>query len=89
VGVEEVRWEKEGTERAEDYTFYYGQGNGDPQLGTSFFVHKKIVSSVRRLEFISGRVSYIILGVRWCNLIVLNVHSPCEGKGDDEKDSFY
>jgi exonuclease III len=27
VGVQEVRWEKEGTERAEDYTFLYGKGN--------------------------------------------------------------
>jgi exonuclease III len=23
VGVQEVRWEKDGTERAEDYTFFY------------------------------------------------------------------
>jgi hypothetical protein len=36
VGVLEVRWEKDGTERAEDYTFFYGQGNGDYQLGTGF-----------------------------------------------------
>jgi exonuclease III len=28
VGVQEVRWVKGGTERAEDYTFFYGQGNG-------------------------------------------------------------
>jgi hypothetical protein len=28
VGVQEVRWEKGGTERAEDYTFFYGQGSG-------------------------------------------------------------
>jgi exonuclease III len=26
VGVQEVRWEKGGTERAEDYSFLYGQG---------------------------------------------------------------
>jgi hypothetical protein len=25
VGVQEVRWEKGGTERAEDYTFSYGE----------------------------------------------------------------
>jgi exonuclease III len=55
VGVEEVRWEKGGTEQAEDYTFFYAQGNGDHQLGTGFFVHKRIVSAVGRVEFISDR----------------------------------
>jgi hypothetical protein len=42
-----------------------------------------------RVEFISDRMSYIILRGRWCNIIVLNVHAPSEDKGDDEKDSFY
>jgi exonuclease III len=89
VGVQEVRWEKGGTERAEVYNFFYGEGNGDHQLGTGFFVHKRIVSAVRRVEFISDRMSYIILIGRRCNVIVLNVHAPCEDKGDDEKNSFY
>jgi hypothetical protein len=89
VGAQEVRWEKGGTERPEDYTLFYGQGNGDHQLGTGFFVHKRIVSAVRRAEFISDRMSCIILRGRWCNIIILNVHARCEDKGDDEKDSFY
>jgi hypothetical protein len=42
-----------GTERAEDYTFFYGKGNEDDQLGTGFFIHKKIISAVRRVEIIS------------------------------------
>jgi hypothetical protein len=88
VGVQEVRWEKGGTERAEGYTFLYGQGNGDHQLGTGFFVHKRIVSAFRRVEFISDRMSYITLRGRWCNVIVLNVKGPCEDKSD-VKDSFY
>jgi exonuclease III len=46
VGVQEVRWEKGGTGRAEDYTFFYGPRNGDHQLGTGFFVRKIIVSPV-------------------------------------------
>jgi hypothetical protein len=54
-----------------------------------FFVHNRIVSAVRRVKFISDRMSYIILRGRWCNVIVLNVNAPCEDKRNDEKDSFY
>jgi hypothetical protein len=69
-----VGWEKGGIERAEDYTFFYGNWNDDHQLGTGFFVHKRIISAVRRVEFVSDRMSYIILRGRWCN-IVLTVHA--------------
>jgi exonuclease III len=89
VGIQEVRWEKSGTERAEDYIFFYGQGNEDHQLGTGFFVHKRTLSAVRAVEFISDRMSYIISRGSWCDIIFLNVHAPCEYKWDDVKDSFY
>jgi exonuclease III len=36
VGVQEVRWDRGGTERAEDYTFFYGVENVDHQLETCF-----------------------------------------------------
>jgi hypothetical protein len=41
------------------------------------------------MEFISDRMSYIILRGRWCNIIVLNVLAPFKDKEEDEKDSFY
>jgi len=41
------------------------------------------------VEFVSARVSYIVLRGRWCNIIVLNVHAPSEEKSDESKDSFY
>jgi hypothetical protein len=41
-----------------------------------------------RVEFVSDRMSYIILSGRWCHIIVLNVHAPTEDKTDDVKDSF-
>jgi exonuclease III len=88
VGVHEVRWDKGGSERAEDHTFFYGAGNED-QLGTGYFVHKRIISAARRVECVSDRMSYIILRGRWCNIIVVHVHSPCENTTDDIKDSFY
>jgi hypothetical protein len=62
-----------GTERAEDYTFSYGEGNEDLQLGTDSFIHKRIISAVRRVKFVTDRISYIILRGHWCNIIVLNV----------------
>ena len=53
------------------------------------FVHHRIVSAVKRVQFVSDRVSYIVLRVRWCNIIVLNGHAPSEEKGDDSKDGGF
>ena len=89
VGVQEVRWDKGGTVRAGNYNFFYWKGNENHQLGTGFFVHHRIVSTVKRVEFVSDRLSYIVLRGCWPNIIVVNVHAPSEGKSDEAKDSFY
>jgi exonuclease III len=54
-----------------------------------FFLYKSIISAVKRVEFVSDRMSYIILRGRWCHIVVLNVHAPTENKIDDVKHSFY
>jgi hypothetical protein len=43
VGVQEVRWEGDVIEAGE-YTFPYGKGNENRELGTGFLVHKRIIS---------------------------------------------
>jgi exonuclease III len=85
VGVQEGS----GTEPAGEYTFFYGKGNENHELGTDYFVNKRTISAVKRVEFVSDRMSYIILRGRWRHIIVLNVHFPTEDRTDDVKDSFY
>jgi hypothetical protein len=51
-------------------------------------VHKSIISAVKRVEFVSDRMTYIILRGRWCHITVLKDHAPTEVKTDDVKDSL-
>jgi hypothetical protein len=71
MGLQEVKWDRGGTESAGEYTFFCGK-----ELGTGLFVRKRIISAVKKIEFVSDRMSYIILRGRWCHIIVLNVHAP-------------
>ena len=89
MGVQEVRWDREGTVRVGDCNFFCGKCNENYQLGKGLFVHYRIVSAVKRVDFVSDRVSYIVLRGCWYNIIVLNVHAPSEDKSDVSKHSFY
>jgi hypothetical protein len=61
VGEQEVGWEGGGTEPAEEYKFSHGKGSENHELGTGLFVHKRIILAVKKVEFVSDRMSYIIL----------------------------
>jgi hypothetical protein len=71
VRVQEVRWEGGETELAVECKFFYGNGNETPESGTGFFVHKRIILSVKRAVFDSDRISYVVLRGHWCHSFVL------------------
>jgi hypothetical protein len=42
-------------------SIHFSMGRGIMNYIQVFFVHKRIISAVKRLEFVSDRMSYIIL----------------------------
>jgi hypothetical protein len=48
-----------------------------------------IISALKSVEFVSDRMSYIVLRGSWCHIIVLNVYAPTEDKTDYTKEGFY
>jgi hypothetical protein len=89
VEVGNGRWDRGDSERAGENTFFYEKRSESHELGTHFFAHKRIISAVKRVEFVSIRMLYIILRVRWCDVIVMKVRVATEDKVDDVKDSLY
>jgi hypothetical protein len=47
-----------------------------------------VIPAVKTAEFVSDRTSYIVLRVRWCD-IVLNTNAPTEDKVMTQKDNSY
>ena len=44
-----------------------------------------MVTAFKRVEFVSDRVSFLVLRGGWCNVIVLNVHATSEKKSYDSR----
>jgi hypothetical protein len=66
-----------------DFTFLFVKGNENH--GSA---QKEMKSTVKRAEFVSDKISYIITRCRWFNITFLNVHAPKEDKIGDMKNSF-
>jgi hypothetical protein len=74
VAVQEVRWEKGGSQLVGNHISVYGNWNADHCLGTCFFVHERIRSAVMRVECISDRMSYTKCGYEVLGMILLQAY---------------
>jgi hypothetical protein len=52
LGIQEIKWKEGGTELEGEYTFFYGKWNDNHDLVSRIFVHKRIISAVRRLSLL-------------------------------------
>jgi hypothetical protein len=59
VGVQEDRWQSIGTDPVGEYTFFYGKANENHELSTGFYELKRIITAVKRVEFLSDRISLV------------------------------
>ena len=75
IGVQETRWDKGSAIRAGKINFFCGDVNENQQLETELLVHHGVDAADKRVEFVSDRMSYVVLRGHWCNIIFLNVHA--------------
>jgi hypothetical protein len=67
VGVQKISWYSVGTVRGGDYNFLYGKGNENCLLETGFFVHHRMLSAIKRVQFVSNKMLYIL----FCEVVVV------------------
>jgi hypothetical protein len=79
TGIQDVRLRGGGTEPAAEHTVLYGKENDSHELGTVLFVNKGIISTVKMAEFVSDRMSFLILNGHSCDIIVRNVCASSRG----------
>jgi len=81
--VQEARWDKRVTVRAEDYIFFYGKGKGNHQLGAGYFVQQ-----VREWGLLKIGCHMFGFERSLVPFHFFNVLAPSEEQSDVTKDSF-
>jgi hypothetical protein len=57
VGKQEVRWSRAGTVRA-GFIFFLWRRKRKPSIVTGYFVHHRIMSAVKKVDFVSDTMSF-------------------------------
>jgi len=85
----EFKWNKDDSQPADGFTYFYVNGNVNHHVQTGYFVNKETTSVVKSVEFVTDKMSFIILRGHWCGIIVPNVQAPNKDKSDDKEDRIH
>jgi hypothetical protein len=88
VSVQKVRWGKGDIVRAVDYIFLRIRKRKSSIRNMFFLYTTEQYQQFKRVEFISSRMSYIVLRGHYSNIVVFHVLAPSEEQSDDSKDKF-
>ena len=72
VALQEVIWPGEGSQESGSFTLFYG-GPERPEFGTSFLVRRRILSTIQEVQFVSDRISHMILKGKRHDFVIVNV----------------
>jgi hypothetical protein len=75
LSIQEVRWSRGDGEGAGDLIFFR-QWYKTSQWGLTFFANQRVVSAVKKVEFVSAIMSHIVLGGWWFCDDIPNVPTP-------------
>ncbi|XP_033231545.1 craniofacial development protein 2-like, partial [Belonocnema kinseyi] len=87
IALQETRWPNEGILSKNNYAMFYGGGKGGA-LGSGFLINKRILQAVTDVQFVSDRLSYIILKNSTYKQAIINVHCPTETTDKNEIDNI-
>ena len=71
--AQEARWEQMWRCTRRGCAFFCVKSHEDHQLGQDFFVRNRIMSAVKKVYFVDGRLSYMVIRGGMCDITVLNL----------------
>ncbi len=89
IALQEIRWSGKGMVRGKDYILLYSGSDGPHHFGTGFILKTRLKSAILNLEANSDRLCTLRLKGKFCNITLVNAHTPTEDKTMEEKDDFY
>lgn len=89
LALQEVRWKDRGIIERKEYSLFYSGEVKQGRNGTAFMVNKRLVTKVRDVQAVNGRISYIRISNQQAAVTIINAYAPTEDAEEENKLEFY